>query len=229
MQRFRSSTRKNRVPTPSERKGWPTVPPWGSRPAFPLELGDQPWKCSVFIATSVDGFIATKEGGIDWLESAGNLEANLGDQADMGMNQYMASVDCLIMGRKCMEKIAGFNLTPAQWPYGDTRIIVLSNSVKEPPSALKGRMEMYSGDIPTLLNRLDNEGHQHAYIDGGTTIQSFLNLQLISEMTITLAPILLGEGIPLFDKTVKNIKLENAAVIAYANDFVQTRYRVSYA
>ena len=185
-------------------------------------------KCSVFIATSADGFIATEEGGIEWLETAGNPEADLGDQADMGMIKYMASVDCMIMGRKCMEKIASFNLTPEQWPYGETRIIVLSNTVKAPPKELQDKMEMYSGEIPKLIGRLESEGFTHAYIDGGTTIQSFLNLKLINEMTITHAPILLGAGIPLFGKLVKKIKLEDAKAIAYANDFIQTHYQVSY-
>ena len=185
-------------------------------------------KCSVFIATSVDGFIATKDGSVDWLETAGKAEVDMGDQADMGMSNYMASVDCMIMGRKTMDAIASFNLTPEQWPYGDTRIIVLSNTVKEAPGNLKGKVEMYSGDIPVLLAQLENEGFKHAYIDGGATIQSFLNLERINEMTITRAPILLGEGKPLFGKTNKRIKLEDARATAYPNDFIQVQYKVNY-
>ena len=90
-------------------------------------------KCSVFIATSVDGFIASKDGGIDWLETAGKPEVDLGDQADMGMKNYMASVDSINMERKTMDTIASFNLTPEQWPYRDARIVVLSDKVKEAP------------------------------------------------------------------------------------------------
>ena len=185
-------------------------------------------KCSVFIATSVDGFIANKEGAVDWLETAGKPKADMGDQADMGMKNYMASVDCMIMGRKCMDSIASFNLTPEQWPYGDIPIIVLSNTVKEAPDNLKGKVEIYSGDISSLIDRLESEGYEHAYIDGGQTIQSFLNLKLINEMTITRAPILLGEGIPLFGMVCKNIKLEDARAAAYPNDFFQVQYKVNY-
>jgi len=185
-------------------------------------------KCSVYIATSVDGFIARKNGSVDWLEAAGNSDADMGSQADMGFAEYMASVDCLIMGRKCMEMISSMDLTPEQWPYGDTRIIVLSNTISQAPENVRAHVEMYSGDLQALVAKLESEGHQHAYIDGGATIQAFINLQLIDEMTITRAPVLLGEGIPLFGKTLKDIKLKHAQATAFANDFVQVKYLVSY-
>ena len=185
-------------------------------------------KCSVYIATSVDGFIAKNDGSVDWLHSAGNSEAEMGDQADMGMAEYMASVDSMVMGRKCMEMISSMNLTPEQWPYGDTRIVVLSNTLKEAPENMKGKVEMYSGDLNALITQLEADGHKHAYIDGGTTIQAFINLDLINEMTITRAPILLGEGISLFGKTAKNIKLEKTQATAFANDFIQEKFVVNY-
>ena len=185
-------------------------------------------KCSVFIATSVDGFIAKNDGSVDWLHTAGKPNAVLAEKEDMGMAEYMASIDCLIMGRKCMEMIASMNLTAEQWPYGNTRIIVLSNTVKNAPANLKEKVEMYSGDILELIAKLETEGHQHAYVDGGATIQAFINLKLINEMTITQVPVLLGEGKPLFGKTFKDIKLENAKVHAYPNDFIQMHYCVNY-
>lgn len=184
-------------------------------------------KCSVYIATSVDGFIAKPDGNVDWLHTAGNLEADMGNE-DMGFKSFMDSVDCMIMGRKCMEMISHMNLTPEQWFYGDMRIVVLSNTIKEAPDNLKGKVEMYSGDLNNLITSLDKEGYKHAYIDGGTTIQSFINLQLINEITITRIPVLLGEGIPLFGKTFKDIQLEKAEATAFANDFVQVKYSVNY-
>jgi dihydrofolate reductase len=186
-------------------------------------------KCSVFIATSADSYIATEDGGVEWLEGCGKPDADMGEQSDMGFGDYMASVDCMIMGRKTMEKISSFNLTPEQWPYGDTPIVVLSNTVKVAPDNISGKVEMYSGDIPALITRLGNEGFSHAYIDGGTAITSFLKLQLISEMTLTQAPLLLGSGRPLIGKTARPIKLQGAQVIAYPNDFVQIKYQVNYA
>lgn len=184
-------------------------------------------KCSVYIATSADGYIATPDGGVDWLHTAGNLEADMGSE-DMGFQSFMDSVDCMIMGRKCMEMISSMNLTSDQWFYGDMRIVVLSNTVKEPPVNLRGKVEMYSGDIQDLIIKLENCGLKHAYIDGGSTITSFINLKLINEMTITKAPILLGEGIPLFGKINKNVKLENAKASAFPNDFIQVKYSVNY-
>lgn len=185
-------------------------------------------KCSVFIATSADGYIASEDGEIEWLETAGKPEVDMGEQADMGFSNYIADVDCMIMGRKCMEKISSFNLMPEQWPYGDIRILVLSNTLKEAPDNLKEMVEIYSGDIPELLSQLENEGYHHAYVDGGVTITSFINLKLINEMTITRAPVLLGKGKPLFGKIEKQIKLENAQAKVYANNFIQIKYSVNY-
>ena len=124
--------------------------------------------------------------------------------------------------------IDSMQLTQEQWPYGDTRIIVLSNTVKEAPVGLQGKVEMYSGDIKALIASMENEGHQHAYVDGGTTIQGFINLELINDMTITRAPVLLGEGIPLFGKIEKDIRLEHCSAKGFANDFIQEHYQVKY-
>jgi dihydrofolate reductase len=185
-------------------------------------------KCSVYIATSADGYIAKPDGDVAWLHTAGNSEADMAENQDMGFSSFMASIDCMVMGRKCMEVISGFNLTPEQWPYGDTKIYVLSHSLKEPPENLRGKVEMYSGDIPSLINRLKNSGYKHAYIDGGTTITAFINFQLINEMIITKAPIILGKGIPLFGEINTNIKLVNSEAIAFPNDFIQEKYGVNY-
>jgi dihydrofolate reductase len=184
-------------------------------------------KCSVYIATSADGYIATPGGGVDWLHTAGNLEADMGSE-DMGFQSFIDSVDCMIMGRKCMEIISSMNLASEQWVYGDMRIVVLSNTVKEPPENLRGKVEMYSGDIQDLILQLEGSGFKHAYIDGGSTITSFINRKLIDEMTITKAPVLLGEGIPLFGKINQSVKLENAKATAFPNEFIQVKYSVNY-
>jgi len=184
-------------------------------------------KCSVYIATSTDGYIATPNGGVDWLHTVGNLEADMGSE-DMGFRSFMDSIDCMIMGRKCMEMISSMNLTTAQWPYGDIRIVVLSNTIKEPPKNLRGKIEIYSGNIQELIIKLESSGFKHAYVDGGSTITSFINLKLINEMTITTVPVLLGAGIPLFGKINNSVKLEKAKATIFPNDFIQARYSVNY-
>ena len=185
-------------------------------------------KCSAYIATSADGYIADPNGGVDWLHTAGNLDADMGSE-DMGFSDYMASVDCMIMGRKCMEIISSMNLTPEQWFYGDLRIVVLSNTVKVPPENLYGKVEMYSGDTQDLLLTLESSGLKHAYIDGGSTITHFIKLKRLNEITITKAPILLGTGISLFGTFDAHVKLENTAVSVFPNDFSQVRYSVNYS
>lgn len=185
-------------------------------------------ECSVYIATSIDGYIATTDGGVNWLHTSGNSEADMGDNPDMGFSRFINSIDCMIMGRKCMEVISSMDLSPEQWPYDDTHIVVLSNTVKEPPENLRGKVEMYSGDIQTLIKKLESNGFKHAYIDGGSTITSFINLKLIDRMTITKAPVLLGEGIPLFGKINQNVKLKNAEATAFPNEFIQIKYDVNY-
>ena len=174
-------------------------------------------------------FIATKEGGVDWLHTAGNGKELTGDNADMGFNAYLSSVDCMIMGRNCMETISAMNLTPEQWPYGDLRIIVLSNTLKVAPENMQNKIELFSGDLSSLVESLGQEGYKHAYIDGGKVIQSFIKLKLLNEITITKAPVLLGAGIPLFGETPKQIKLEQAQSICFENDFVQVKYFLNYS
>ena len=191
-------------------------------------------KCSIFIAPSVDGYIAAEDGGVHWLETAGKTvsdeeaSSDLMKHFNMSMPNYMNAVDCMIIGRKLMEMLSSFNLTPEQWPYGDTKIIVLSNTMKEPSANLKDRVQMYSGSIPELITKLEKEGYKHAYIDGGTTITAFLNLELINEMTLTLTPVLLGSGIPLFGKLLKQINLEDAQSTTFPNNFIEIKYKVKY-
>ena len=191
-------------------------------------------KCSIFIAPSVDGYIATEDDGVNWLETVGKAiseeeaSSDLMKHFNMSMPNYMKDVDCMIIGRKLMEVLSSFNLTPEQWPYGDTKIIVLSNTMKEPSVNLKDRVEMYYGPIRELITKLEKEGYKHAYVDGGTTITTFLNLELINEMTLTLAPVLLGSGIPLFGKLLKQISLEDAQATAFPNNFIEIKYKVKY-
>lgn len=185
-------------------------------------------KCSAFIATSVDGFIARKDGSVDWLHTAGNQDIEMGNQTDMGFYDYLKTVDCLIMGRKTMEVIANMKLTEDQWPYGNMPIVVLSSSLTETPESLAGKIRFFNGQLQDLLDQLEADGYHHAYIDGGTTIQQFINEKLMNEMTIARVPVLLGEGIPLFGKPGIEVRLTDAETKAYPNDFVQVKYQLHY-
>ena len=176
-------------------------------------------RCSVYIATSLDGFIARPDGRIDWLMAAADPNA----ETDYGYAEFTATIDCMIMGRATLEQL----LTFGQWPYGDTRLIVLSNTLTAVPEGAPDTVELYSGDLRVLLDRLAAQGHQHAYVDGGQTIQSFLREGLINDLIITAIPLLIGEGLPLFGPLPADQPLHHLRTTAYPNGFVQSVYEVA--
>ena len=190
--------------------------------------------CSIFIAPSVDGFIAKEDGGVDWLETVGDSVSKIDEKSELmkyfndSFKNYMKSIDCMIMGRKLMEVLSSFNLSLEQWPYGDIRIIAISDTLNKVPKNLSKHIEIYSGSIPALITKLEKQGYKKAYIDGGITITNFFNLGLINEITLTLAPILLGRGIPLFGNFSKQIKLTDAKATAFPNNFIELKYKVKY-
>lgn len=176
--------------------------------------------CAVFIATSLDGYIARADGGIDWLEQA-NAAVPPGE--DCGYGAFYASVDALVMGRNTFETACGF----AQWPYGDKRVVVMSRRGVAIPPELAASVTSSAASPGQVVEQLAAEGLGHLYIDGGLTIQSFLRAGLINELTITLIPVLLGGGRPLFGPLDNELRLKPVATRNYDFGFVQLRYRVS--
>lgn len=176
-------------------------------------------RVSVYVATSLDGFIARRDGSIDWLNEANGVVPE-GD--DCGFKTFMDSVDVLIMGRKTYEQILSFE----QWPYGDTPVVVLSHGPITIPSRLPDMVSHSSEQPRALLKRLSEQGVKHVYVDGGTTIQGFLAESLIDKITITRIPVAIGEGIPLFAPLGKDIQLTHASTTAYDFGFVQSTYLV---
>lgn len=175
-------------------------------------------KFSVFIATSLDGFIARPNGDIDWLMAANNP----GDPEDYGYAEFMNSVDCMVMGRNSFEKVLEFD----EWPYGGKRVIVLSTTLTRVPAEAEGKAELYNGSVKDLALRLQDEGIARVYVDGGVTIQSFLKEGLVSDLTITRIPVLIGSGLPLFGALDNDIALEHQATNAYPLGLVTSIYEV---
>jgi len=178
-------------------------------------------KISVYIATSLDGFIAREDGSLDWLPGSDG-EAIDGNNEDYGYHAFMESVDVLIMGRNTYEMVAGFG----PWPYGEKKVIVLSSSIKELPPELPDVVELRSGSPDDIVKQLEASGYKHAYIDGGHTIQGFLKSDLINEITITRVPIVIGGGIPLFGPLEKDYVLKHITTQSFDNGFVQSRYAI---
>ncbi len=156
-------------------------------------------KNSVYIATSLDGYIARKDGSIDWLVSIPNPT-----ESDYGFSEFMEGIDGIIMGRNTFETLLTFD----EWPYAK-KIFVLSNTLQSMSEHLQDRAEIVSGDLQQILKNLHARGIYNLYIDGGKTIQSFLKEDLIDELTITRASIILGDGIPLFGNSSKALEFKH--------------------
>lgn len=171
-------------------------------------------KASVFIGTSVDGFIARPNGSFDFLPADGG--------EPHGYQEFFASVDALVIGRKTYETVEAF----PEWPYGDKQVFVLSS---QPLNFLKlrgARIEQMSGDPAEIARKLESRGIRHIYVDGGITIQQFLRAGLIQRLVITRVPVLIGQGIPLFGAIPKDILLKHVATQTYASGMVKTEYEV---
>ncbi len=173
-------------------------------------------KNSVFIATSLDGYIADKNGGIDWLHSIPNP-----DQDDMGYVEFNHGIDALVMGRTTFETVLRFDV---EWPY-DKPVYVLSNTLKEIPKSHEGKAFLVKGTLTEILNQIHEKGLYRLYIDGGTTIRNFLKEDLIDEMVITTIPILLGGGSSLFAELPNELKFELIGAQTYLNQITQNHYK----
>lgn len=146
-------------------------------------------KNTVFIATSLDGYIADKHNKVDWLESIDNPQHD-----DMGYNALIDRTDALVMGRNTFELILSFDI---DWPY-TVPVYVLSHTLKVVPIGYEDKVVLLQGHPEEVLKNIHQRGHLNLYIDGGLTIQQFLQTDLVDEMIITTIPIVLGAGIPLF-------------------------------
>ncbi len=146
---------------------------------------------SVYIATSLDGFIARLDDDLTWLDEA---SANVPKGEDMGYSAFMASVDVLVMGRKTYEKVLSFGV---DWPY-EKHVIVLSSQNLTIAENLYGKVSL-SNEAPSVIaKRLKAQGVKRVYLDGGETIRRFLRAGLVTDMCITQVPVMLGSGKPLF-------------------------------
>ena len=172
-------------------------------------------KNSVFIATSIDGYIADKQGKLDWLEIIPNPK-----NIDCGFKKFMDNIDAILMGRKTFEIVDGFD---CEWPYSRP-VFVLSNTLSSLPEKYHGKAEIVHGDIHDAINIIQNKNFEHLYIDGGKVIQSFLSHDLIDEMIITTIPILLGGGSPLFSHLNNHLAFRLKKSGVFLDNIVQNHF-----
>jgi len=170
---------------------------------------------SVFVGTSLDGFIARPDGTFDFLPPGGG--------EPHGYDEFIASVDVIVIGRKTFETV----LTLGPWPYGNKRVVVLSSRPVDLSVVKGGRVEQMAGTSAEIVSKLAATGAHNLYIDGGITIQEFLRAGLIQGLVITRVPVLIGEGIPLFGTLPGDIRLRHVATRQYPSGLVSSEYLVA--
>ncbi len=171
-------------------------------------------KASVFVGTSLDGFIARTHGGLDFLSPGGD--------EPHGYEEFMATIDALVIGRNTFDTVLAFDT----WPYGEKPVVVLSSRPLA-PTPQGARVEHMSGPPADVVSRLAARGIGHIYVDGGITIQAFLQAGLIQRLIISRVPVLIGVGIPLFGTLRHDIALTHVATRHYASGLVQSEYVVA--
>ena len=185
-------------------------------PGSSLEAGldlDSAVKVSVFVGTSVDGFIARPDGALDFLPEGGG--------EPHGYDEFMASVDALVIGRKTYDTVLAFEA----WPYRDKSVFVLSTRPIA-PAPTEARVSRMSGHPAEIYAQLAARGIRHVYVDGGITIQGFLRAGLIQRLIVTRVPVLIGSGISLFGAVERDIPLKHIATRQYPSGLVQSEYEV---
>ena len=170
-------------------------------------------KLSVFVGTSLDGFIARKNGAYDFLPADGG--------EPHGYDEFIASVDTILIGRNTFEVV----LKLPSWPYADKRVVVLSHRPLD-FSRITGRAEQMSGEPAQIVHRLASTGAKHVYVDGGITVQEFLRAGHIHHLTLTRVPVLIGDGIPLFGSVPRDVKLRHVGTRQYKSGLVTSEYEV---
>ena len=171
-------------------------------------------KTSVYIGTSLDGFIAKPDGNIDWLTQYAN------DDAIHAYEEFMNGIDAIVLGRGTFEKI----LTFPSWPY-EKKAFVLSSSLKQLPGTLQDKATLLSMRPKELLSYLLGMGFSSIYVDGGKVIQSFLKEDLIDDLIISKVPVIIGNGIPLFGFLSADLKCKHMRTETQSNGLVRSYYK----
>jgi dihydrofolate reductase len=168
----------------------------------------------VYIAASLDGFIADPAGSLDWLHELPNPE-----NSDFGYAESMSGIDAIVMGRGTFETV----LTFGEWPY-DKPVFVLTSSLEGVPPELAGKVELVGGDVAAVARYLRSRGYVNLYIDGGRTVQSFLKADLVDELVLTTVPVLLGGGVPLFGDIGRRLAFRRGSTETLTPQLTKTRY-----
>lgn len=169
-----------------------------------------------YVGASLDGFIADRDGGLDFLNAVPNP-----DGYDFGFADFMDSVDALLMGRKTFEVILSFDV---EWPYSKP-VFVLSSILVDVPEPLKGKVEIVNGKLADVVAELNRRGFHGLYVDGGKLVQGFLEQGMLDEMIITRVPVVLGGGTSLFGSLPAHVEFEHMRTEVFLDALVQSHYK----
>jgi len=170
-------------------------------------------KSKVYIGTSLDGFIAREDGDFGWLSQFAD------DEAIHAYHEFMTGIDAIVIGRGTFEKVLDF----PSWPY-DKKVFVLSNNIKQLPDSVTGKAMLLSMKPTELLNYLSAKRFSNIYVDGGKVIQGFLKEDLIDEIAIAKATVLIGTGIPLFGYLGTDLPFRHVRTVVQSNGLVRSYY-----
>jgi dihydrofolate reductase len=178
---------------------------------------------TIHMVASLDGFIARKDGSVDWLETSDEFVD--GDTMDPGfVEAFLSTIDCYVMGSRTYETALSFEAKGLGWAYGDKPTFVLTR--RELPR-IRDTVEFYSGDLAHFVNgRLRHMFRTIWFVGGGVLSAECLRLELADEVRYSILPILIGDGIPFFERLDRDIALHLAEVKAYRSGMVELRYEV---
>lgn len=169
----------------------------------------------VYVAMSLDGYIATSDGGVGWLDEIPNPSGD-----DYGYAAFMKGIDALLIGRNSFEKLLTFD----GWFY-DKPVMVASNSLEKIPDHLQEKAFLVRGSLEEVIQQVHDKGHDNIYLDGGMLVQSCLRADLVDQMILTQVPILLGEGIPLFGSLDQPLNFRLVSSVVFNNHLVQSHFQ----
>lgn len=180
-------------------------------------------RVTIHMAASLDGFIARKDGGVDWLETTDVFQE--GETLDPEyVREFLKSIDCYVMGSRTYETALGFEAKGLGWAYGETPTFVLSTRALP---KIRDTVQFLSGDLATLMTRRLQPNYKNIWIAGGGALAAeCLRLGLADEIAYTIAPVLIGDGVPFFGGLSKDIPLHLLEVKAYKSGMVALRHEV---
>jgi dihydrofolate reductase len=167
-------------------------------------------RVSVYLALSLDGYIAREDGGLDWLE---RMQV---PGEDYGYAEFYGGVDALVLGRRTYDAVLDF----PDWPFDGKRVVVLTHRPLRPRHGERA----HAGALEPLLRELAREGARRVYLDGGNAVRGALAEGLVDDLTLSWVPVVLGRGRPLFDRSLLSSEWQLAGSRAFSTGLVQCRY-----